>query len=213
MTGARPRPARDRGAAALASAALTAVLLAAAARAAPQPLPAEVQACAAITDDGARLACFDRVVGRPGGGSATGSPAPVAAGDPASTSASTPASGNASASGARPAESKPVSGAAAPLTPEQTFGLSAGEIRKLENRDGTNTPAPAALAAHIEQVTHGATGRQVFHLDNGQVWRQIEDRPGFHTAAGDAVTVTPGAFGSFWLSTSRHNSTRVERVP
>jgi tRNA-dihydrouridine synthase len=52
----------------------------------------------------------------------------------------------------------------------------------------------------------------VVTLDNGQVWRQAETRASFEAHAGDAVTVSSGAIGSFWLATDVHNRTRVERI-
>jgi hypothetical protein len=53
----------------------------------------------------------------------------------------------------------------------------------------------------------------VFTLDNGQVWRQSETRASFEARTGDAVKISRGGMGSFWLSTDTHNWTRVERVP
>jgi len=96
------------------------------------------------------------------------------------------------------------------------MGLSAEGVRKLEAEKGIN-PAeakpPRELTAHLVSVSRNSAGRQVFTLDNGQVWRQSETRASFEPHAGDAVKITPGAIGSFWLSTDTHNRTRVERVP
>jgi outer membrane autotransporter protein len=102
------------------------------------------------------------------------------------------------------------------LTPEDKLGLSAEGIRKLEGERGIKSAdvKPAKeLTAHIANVSHNAAGRAVVTLDNGQVWRQSETRSSFEARAGDTAKITPGAMGSFWLSTSTHNSTRVERLP
>jgi hypothetical protein len=100
------------------------------------------------------------------------------------------------------------------LTAEQAFGLSGDQIRKLEaHRQGVTLPPKAKnLSAQVSSVSHTSTGRWVLTLDNGQVWRQAETRPDFEVAPGVAVKISTGAMGSFWLETSKHNWTRVERV-
>jgi hypothetical protein len=106
--------------------------------------------------------------------------------------------------------------AAAPLTPEDKLGLSTEGIRKLEAERGITSKdvkPTQELTAHIANVSRNSAGRAVVTLDNGQVWRQSETRSSFEARAGQAVKITPGAMGSFWLATSTHNQTRVERVP
>ena len=122
---------------------------------------------------------------------------------------------------APPVAAPPVATAIAPnaavssLTPDQTFGLTAEGIRKLEAEQGIKSAQvrpPKELTAHIADVARNAAGRDVFTLDNGQVWRQSETRSTFEAHAGDAVVISSRALGSFWLSTSTHNGTRVERL-
>src|ERR1700746_1185929 len=115
-----------------------------------------------------------------------------------------------------PHTAPPAGRAVAPLTPEDELGLSAEGIRKLEVERGIKSAEvkPAReLTAHIADVSRNAAGRAVLTLDNGQVWRQSETRASFEARAGDAVKITPGAMGSFWLSTNTQNWTRVERLP
>ena len=71
---------------------------------------------------------------------------------------------------------------------------------------------PNEFTAHIASISRNAAGRAVVTLDNGQVWRQSETRASFEASAGDAVTISSGVLGSYWLVTSVHNRTRVERV-
>jgi hypothetical protein len=114
----------------------------------------------------------------------------------------------------------PAAGAAT-LTPEEKFGLSGEGLRKVEGRQGVKGAKDTSLKdtslkeldAHIAGVSRNSAGRAVFTLDNGQVWRQSETRSSFEAHAGDAVRITPGVLGSYWLSTDTHNGTRVERLP
>jgi hypothetical protein len=211
---------------------------------AAQPLPAALQACARITRDSERLACFDREIAALSGVAAQGAEAaptaPVkaasaagvaasvasasagvsaSAGAPAGAtvpvSSSTPASVSAPAgTSAPPGTSTPAGSAAvATLSPEQKLGLSLEGIRKLEAKEGIKSTELKSLTTHIVNVSHNAAGRLVFRLDNGQVWRQAETRSSFEAESGEVATISAGALGSFWLSTSKHNWTRVERIP
>jgi hypothetical protein len=165
-----------------------------------QPLPPALQACARLTQDSERLACFDREVaaGRaPVGGAAVKSAA--------AAPATPPADAHTGATGAGTA--------AAPLTPEQKLGLSGEGVRKLEAKQGTKPAEVRRLTAHITSVSRNASGRMVLTLDNGQVWRQAESRSTFEAAPGDVAIISPGALGSFFLATGSHNWTRVERIP
>jgi hypothetical protein len=96
------------------------------------------------------------------------------------------------------------------------MGLSAEGIRKVEVEKGISPAGakpPPELTAHLASVSRNSAGRAVFTLDNGQVWRQSETRASFEARTGDAVKISRGGMGSFWLSTDTHNWTRVERVP
>jgi hypothetical protein len=88
-------------------------------------------------------------------------------------------------------------------TPEEEFGLS-----------GTRAlgPTPTRLHARIVSVSRFAD-RQVFVLDNAQIWQQIELDPDFATRVGQEATISKGALGSFWLATDSHRATRVKRIP
>lgn len=95
------------------------------------------------------------------------------------------------------------------------MGLSTEGVRKLEAEKGISPPEakpPQELTAHLTSVSRNSAGRAVFTLDNGQVWQQSETRARFEAHAGDAVKITHGSLGSFWLSTDTHNWTRVERL-
>ena len=101
--------------------------------------------------------------------------------------------------------------AAIQLTPEQKFGLSNGEVRGMEAKQGQSL-TPAAVHAHIVSVSRYINERQVFVLDNAQSWQQIELDPDFVAPIGQEVTISNGALGSFWLSTDSRHRTRVKRI-
>jgi hypothetical protein len=183
--------------------ALTVLLLSAACmRAGAQAVPSSLHDCVSITSDKQRLACFDREMAKL---------------DSTETKHGAPASGdgktNTQASTGNPTSGvKATAPSAASLTPERTFGLSGDQILQLEARQGgTPTAKLKSLTAQIASVSHNAEGRWVLTLDNGQVWRQTETRS-FEASPGAAVRISSGAMGSFWIETSKHNWTRVERV-
>jgi hypothetical protein len=192
--------------------ALTVLLLSAACmRAGAQAVPGSLHDCMSITSDKQRLACFDREMAKLYS-------TEIKHGAPASGDGKTPAPGDGKTN-MQTSTGNPTSGAkaaapsAASLTPERTFGLSGDQILQLEARQGGTPPAKLkSLTAQIASVAHNAEGRWVFTLDNGQVWRQTETRS-FEASPGAAVRISSGAMGSFWIETSKHNWTRVERVP
>jgi hypothetical protein len=95
-------------------------------------------------------------------------------------------------------------------TPEQKFGLSTGQFRGLEAKQGQSLTT--AVHAHIVSVSRYMNERQVFVLDNAQSWQQIELDPDFMAQTGQEVTISNGALGSFWLSTDPRHRTRVKRI-
>jgi hypothetical protein len=108
--------------------------------------------------------------------------------------------------------SAPKEAAALPLTPEQKIGLSNARVQQLELKSSGAPPPPTELHAHIVSASSSADGLQSFVLDNAQVWRQTVIKSDFAVHQGDAVTISTGALGSFWLSADAHHSTRVKRV-
>jgi hypothetical protein len=190
---------------------------------AAQTLPESVRQCSRISERDARLDCFDREVAKlPGAiskdasaaraqsGRAT-SPEPSGGGAtaPATVNAPTPRAATAAAPGST--ATSPAGASTASLSPEQSFGLSQQQIGKLEAKKGG--PAPLkGITAHVASVFHNGTGRMVLTLDNGQVWAQIQPDSSFDVKPGAAVSVNPASLGSFFMSTSRHNWTKVQRV-
>ena len=178
-------------------------------------VPAEFRSCGQISEDSARLACFDKALAglssAPAAAAAPVAAAPVAAAPVAAAAA--PAGAGAAAAPLAGAAAVGAAAASAPagLTPEQKLGLSPEGVRKLEEQHGINSPQVKGLSAHVTGISRNGSGRGVYTLDNGQVWQQSETR-NFEISPGDEVSISSAAFGSFWLATDKHNWTRVQRV-
>jgi hypothetical protein len=150
---------------------------------------AALEACTKLSDDSARLACFDRevaaLIAR------EHAPAPVAA--------------------APPAAAAPAPAPAKQLTEEEKMGLTPGRIQQLE-RPPSAPPPPDTMSVDIQSIAVDANGYQVFTLANGQVWRQVERDTTFRVKAGDSIVISRGVMGSYFLSYGKHRNTRVSRV-
>ena len=153
-------------------------------------VPDSLRACAALTNDVERHACYDREMAKL-------EPEAAVAGVPVPATAATPS----------PTQ-------AVPLTPEQRFGLSASAAAAQNSRPSESEP-PRTLEAKVALVREISDGRKVralIELDNGQVWRQIDtDVITVRLQPGDQIVITHNKFGSYWLRDSKHGW-RVRRV-
>lgn len=150
---------------------------------------AALKACTKLSDDAARLACFDREV------------AALTAREAAPPAA---AAGKAAPA---PAAAPPVR----QLSEEQKMGLTPGRIQQLE-RPPTAPPSPSSMTVAIQSNSVDGNGHQLFTLANGQIWRQVEVDSHFSVKPGDSITITKGALGSYFMSLGKHRNTRVSRV-
>lgn len=147
------------------------------------PVPPALADCVKLTRDALRLACFDREVAKLMVNGGAADDEPRAAG-----TASPPG-----------------------LTPEQKLGLSKQSIEKLESQAG-HAQEPTELHAHIAHVSSDGLGHMFFVLDNAQVWRQADVDFNFIARSGDAVTISQGALGSYWLSVNARSGIKVKRL-
>ena len=183
---------------------------------------AAIGKCAALTDDAARLACYDNVAGRTKTVEAAPQTQPVPqappqAAAPARTAAAPPASKEDDESWFGIADwfgSDKVS-PAAQTTPRQ-FGSE-------------NLPPPPAapgappplepldhITASVSDFAYNPFGRFVVFLDNGQIWQQLQgdtDQAHFSKNQKDQITISRGILGSYNLEIVGHNGLyKVKRI-
>jgi hypothetical protein len=172
--------------------------------------PAGLLACRNISDAAARLACFDREA-------AALAPAPTAsaAASPIPPPSSTAPAASASVA-ATPLASAPVASTAvrpAPvLDPQQQFGLPERAVAAKEVAAGTRSADATQVEAHLVEIVPAVDGRAVFTLDNGQVWRQLSAEADLLAKQGDAVTISRGLLGSYWLALKSKRGCKVTRL-
>lgn len=184
---------------------------------ASQPLD-QLLACRQITSGAARLACFDRESAALAEHAPTVAGArPATAGLPASASNATGGNGGSGASGGG-GGSGALGGATvtngSALDPLQTFGLPPGKILAREEAV-RRAPRPLDhIEAHVVALAAAADGRELFTLDNHQVWEQLEPDGNLYIniKPGEAVQISRGWLGSYSLSTKSHRSCKVTRL-
>lgn len=165
--------------------------------------------CAAMSDDTARLACYDAIFRSPGQSVATGAAtaAPVAPAGPSQPAAA--------ASVQAPAAAAP------PRKPEEDFGLTPARKESLEAAKAKESAAPPppkepaapeSITARVTTAAHRLTGELVLILDNGQVWIQIDTETKARVKEGDEVTIRKATLGSYFLVAPNHVLVRVRRV-
>jgi hypothetical protein len=182
-----------------------------------------VRACMPQQNDAARLACYDKELGRtaaaPAAATTGARPAtaarPTAAAAVATTAARPTAATTAATAAGNPAKAATaaVPGTATASTKSADFGMTPELLRKQQEQAGIKVPPapPESLSAKVAKVgTYGA-GLLVVTLDNGQVWAQQESGNA-QLAVGDAVKISRGMFGALWMDDASHRRTRVKRV-
>ena len=151
-----------------------------------QEVPPALRACAALSDPGQRLDCYDREMKR-----LSMPPARPA----------TPA---------HPATPAPPA-VAAQAVPPAAQPTAAPHHTAAWKRIFSGGPS-SQVTAHIVRLERSPDA-MVIHLDNGQVWRQVGRASGdltLHT--GDAVTIARH-LGSYWLSARYVSDMQVRQEP
>jgi hypothetical protein len=102
--------------------------------------------------------------------------------------------------------------AAPVLDREQQFGLPEHTVTAKEVAAGTRAADAAKIEAHLARIAPAADGHVVFTLDNAQVWRQLESQGDLLSKPGDAVTISRGWLGSYWLQLKSGRGCKVSRL-
>ena len=174
----------------------------------------DLAACGAIADPTERLACYDRVAGRPA------APAPAAS-RPASpvspASASPPAVAAPAPTAPPPMVAAPASRAAA--TPSQAGAAAQPASRPADAQSfgsytaehPTAPPAvPQTLTVRVTKLGKTIDGKPTVTLEGGALWLLDERDPLLDV--GDTVTISRGLLGSFLLETPTKRLHHVRRI-
>jgi hypothetical protein len=103
---------------------------------------------------------------------------------------------------ARPAQGNPQP--AAPAAGAETFGKAAQP-----------EPEPETVEARIKGAFEGWQKGQLITLDNGQVWKCVDDQRGVYPdgPANPEVVITKSVFGGYWMEVkSLSRRFRVRRI-
>jgi len=148
-----------------------------------ETLPASIKACAREPDSLKRLICFDKEVARYGDDSGSGD-----------AGRAPPRIGGAPAPAAAPSAAPAPAPVPAPATaPAQA-----------------DAPKPKHIAAKVERIENFPDA-VILHLDNGQVWEQIQEASAdLNLHAGDAVSIDR-ELGSYWLSGKGGDAMKVRQ--
>ncbi len=170
----------------------------------------DLSACASIKRDRARLACFDEIAAKiappPAEPAAAPEPPPATQGtieSPPDSAEPAPAPPPVQSQRGTKPETAPVVESAVRGNEEDLFGF--------ESQVQTTTP-DEIRTRYMGEFT-GWSGRTLFRLENGQVWKQIDNSKLVWKASSPVVTIRKGAFGSFRLGIEGVNKTvKVKRV-
>jgi hypothetical protein len=99
------------------------------------------------------------------------------------------------------------------LNPRATFGLAPMEVAARAEA-AAHAPKPLdSMTAHISSIAKAADGREIFTLDNHQVWVQlVADGSWLDARTGEPVKISRGWLGSYWLRLPSRLGFKVTRA-
>jgi hypothetical protein len=206
---------------ALVSAAVASCLAAAAHAATPAPVPEQLLACSKLSDESARVRCYDEQIAALNAAAAAApkaaTSAPVAPAASTVTPAAPASTAPASAGTTAPAKTAPAaaanSGPAGPQagSAEQEFGKESLPRTAREKRPENE----ATLVSTITDIHSLGQSIYMISLANGQVWRQEGSSLTSFFRNGYDVQIEKATLGSYRMSTPQtgtKNWVRVTRV-
>ena len=115
-------------------------------------------------------------------------------------------------SGALAAQKTPA-GSHAELNPRETFGLAPLQVAARAEAAAHAPKELDSLTARISSVAKAADGREIFTLNNHQVWVQLlADGDWLDASGGEQVQISRGWLSSYWLSLPSRRGFKVTRV-
>ncbi|MGH8290003.1 MAG: hypothetical protein ACREV7_13425 [Steroidobacteraceae bacterium] len=108
---------------------------------------------------------------------------------------------------------QPTAAGSRSLDARETFGLAPMTVAARAEA-AAHAPKPLdSLTTRIASVTKAADGREIFTLDNHQVWVQlIANGNWLDVKAGEPVKISRGWLGSYWLRLASKRGLKVTRV-
>ena len=100
---------------------------------------------------------------------------------------------------------------AMPATPESSFGLLAGAGAAPLEPAKEQQDDLQSMNANVKGFGRAADGSLIIHFDNGQSWRQLSGGDPL-LKAGDTVTISRGALGSFQMRAPSGRMAKVRRI-
>lgn len=159
-------------------------------------LPDALEKCAALRDDGARLACFDRIAGRAA---------------PAAAETETPSAPPGDSRTDDEASDGGRGDSAAREPGADQFGRANNPVAA--KRDEKKAAVPGEISAIIVRIEEAPRGERTVYLDNGQVWQESSRNRRLALVAGDEVRIKSGLFGAYKLIGAGGNRyTRASRI-
>ena len=154
-------------------------------------LPGQLVGCSAQADDAKRLACYDSVVK-----SLSAEARKVSEAREVETAKAKQAVAAAAAAAAATAAAE------AEAARKDSFGKAADSADDVKS-----------VTAAIAEILRDASGKSIFILDNGQIWRQADGYSLPSARVGGTVMVKRGAMGSYRLQPANSNrSVQVIRM-
>lgn len=99
------------------------------------------------------------------------------------------------------------------LNPRETFGLAPLQVAERAEAAAHAPKSLDSLTARITSVTKAADGREIFTLDNHQVWVQLlADGDWLDASTGEQVEISRGWLDSYWLGLPSRRGFKVTRV-
>jgi hypothetical protein len=169
-------------------------------------VPAGLRACAAVSDSGRRLACYDREMAR------LSAPAAPPAAVPATPTAASTGSMPPKSDLAAPSAPAPASQAASSTPPPPPASPETPAPHRASPWNIFRSGPSDRVTAHVAGLDRWPNA-MVLHLDNGQIWQQIGHASGdLSLQVGDSVTIEKH-LGSYWLSSDHVSDMQVRLQP